>query len=74
MSDGQKRTSDAQRRAILKWSQSNSERLSLTFKRGHREKWEAAANREQLTLTQWVLKTLDAAAADLVPDDDPGNF
>lgn len=73
MSDGQKYYSDAQRKSQLKWNQSNLERLSLSFKRGHRGKWEAAANREQLTLTQWVLKTLDAAAADLVPDDDPGD-
>lgn len=73
MSDGQKYYSDAQRKSQLKWNQSNLERLSLSFKRGHREKWEAAANREQLTLTQWVLKVLDAAAADLVPGDDPGN-
>lgn len=64
MSDGQKYYSDAQRKSQLKWNQSNLERLSLSFKRGHREKWEAAANREQLTLTQWVLKVLDAAAVD----------
>ena len=64
MSDGQKYYSDAQRKSQLKWNQSNLERLSLSFKRGHREKWEAAANREQLTLTQWVLKVLDAAASD----------
>lgn len=64
MSDGQKYYSDAQRKSQLKWNQSNLERLSLSFKRGHREKWEAAANREQLTLTQWVLKVLDAAARD----------
>lgn len=73
MSDGQKYYSDAQRKSQLKWNQSNLERLSLSFKRGHREKWEAAANREQLTLTQWILKVLDAAAVDLVPDDDPGD-
>lgn len=72
MSDGQKYYSDAQRKSQLKWNQSNLERLSLSFKRGHREKWEAAANREQLTLTQWVLKVLDAAA-DQAPDDDPGD-
>lgn len=64
MSDGQKHTSDAQRRAVAKWNAANVEKLNLTFKRGHREKWEAAANREQLTLTQWVLKVLDAAASD----------
>lgn len=64
MSDGQKYYSDAQRKSQLKWNQSNLERLSLSFKRGHREKWEAAANREQLTLTQWVLRVLDAAASD----------
>lgn len=64
MSDGQKYYTDAQRKSQLKWNQSNLERLSLSFKRGHREKWEAAANREQLTLTQWVLKVLDAAASD----------
>lgn len=64
MSEGQKYYSDAQRKSQLKWNQSNLERLSLSFKRGHREKWEAAANREQLTLTQWVLKVLDAAASD----------
>lgn len=64
MSDGQKYYSDAQRKSQLKWNQSNLERLSLSFKRGHREKWEAAANRDQLTLTQWVLKVLDAAASD----------
>lgn len=64
MIDGQKYYSDAQRKSQLKWNQSNLERLSLSFKRGHREKWEAAANREQLTLTQWVLKVLDAAADD----------
>lgn len=64
MSDGQKYYSDAQRKSQLKWNQSNLERLSLSFKRGHREKWEAAANREQLTLTQWVLQVLDAAADD----------
>lgn len=64
MSDGQKYYTDAQRKSQLKWNQSNLERLSLSFKRGHREKWEAAANREHLTLTQWVLKILDAAASD----------
>lgn len=71
MSDGQKRTSDAQRRAVAKWNAANVEKLNLTFKRGHREKWEAAANREQLTLTQWVLKVLDAAAVDPAPGGDP---
>lgn len=64
MTEKQKPTTEAQKRAVLKWNQSNLERLSLSFKRGHREKWEAAANREQLTLTQWVLKVLDAAASD----------
>lgn len=62
MSDGQKYYSDAQRKSQLKWNQSNLERLSLSFKKGHRALWQAAAEREGKTLSAWVLATLDAAA------------
>lgn len=64
MSDGQKRTSDAQRRAVAKWNAANVEKLNLTFKRGHRETWQRAADAAGMTLTQWVLSTLDHAAQD----------
>lgn len=62
MEERQKRTSDAQRRAVAKWNAANVEKLNLTFKKGHREKWQAAADRAGATLTQWVLATLDSAA------------
>lgn len=52
----------AKKKAQEKWNATNLERLSLSFRRGHRAQWEAAAARQGTTLTQWVLAVLDAAA------------
>ena len=55
--------SDAQKRAQMKWNSNNLERLSISFKKGHRSAWEAAASARGQTLTQWALDALDNAAA-----------
>ena len=53
---------DAQKQAQKKWNAANLERLSLSFKKGHRGAWERKAAESGLTLSAWVLATLDSAA------------
>ena len=62
MTDGINRVTEAQKRAQAKWNSENLERLSISFKKGHRDTWQMAAEREGKTLTAWVLDTLDDAA------------
>ena len=69
MSDGMSKVSDAQKRAQERWNSENLERLSISFKKGHRDLWERASRREGKTLTAWVLETLDDAAEDVLKDD-----
>lgn len=64
----QRKTTEAQRRAQAKWNAANLERLTLSFKRGHREKWQAAADAAGAkTLSKWVIATLDKAAENAKP-------
>lgn len=69
MSDGAKKVSEAQKRAQAKWNSDNLERLSISFKKGHRDTWQAASEREGKTLTAWVLDTLDDAAEKVLKRD-----
>lgn len=57
------RQRESQRKAQAKWNAANLERITLSFKRGHRAGWERAAAAQGVTMSAWIISTLDAAAA-----------
>ena len=57
------KTSDAQKRASVKYISEKRDRLTLSAPKGARDRWREAASAAGLTLNAWGLRALDAAAA-----------
>lgn len=57
------KTSDAAKRASIKYISEKRDRLTLSAPKGARDRWKEAASASGLTLNAWGLRALDAAAA-----------
>lgn len=57
------KTSEAQKRASVKYISEKRDRLTLSAPKGARDRWKEAASAAGLTLNAWGLRALDAAAA-----------
>lgn len=58
------KTSDAAKRAAIKYMEKNIDKFTISAPKGRRAAWqEAADHAEARSLTAWIISTLDDAAA-----------
>lgn len=61
MPEETRKTTEAQRRASLKWEQENNEKITIKLRRGKdpsKAQIQAAAQRDGLSVNAWVLEAI----------------